>query len=235
MKSSKDTVLVVDDDNRIRQMVSMFLRSNGFDVIEAADGQAALDEFYKNSSRIDLILLDIMLPKRDGLSVLNELRTGSMVPVILVTAKDEEYDQLAGFRAGADDYVSKPFSPSVLLARINSVMRRTSVKNRNDKLECGPMIINNLSKSVKISGKTVALTQKEFDLIHYLVSNKGLVLSRDQILNAVWSYDYDGDPRTVDTHIKQLRAKLGIMSKCIKTIHGTGYMFGVDEDEFDQN
>lgn len=235
MKSSKDTVLVVDDDNRIRQMVSMFLRSNGFDVIEAADGQAALDEFYKNSSRIDLILLDIMLPKRDGLSVLNELRTGSMVPVILVTAKDEEYDQLAGFRAGADDYMSKPFSPSVLLARINSVMRRTSVKNRNDKLECGPMIINNLSKSVKISGKTVALTQKEFDLIHYLVSNKGLVLSRDQILNAVWSYDYDGDPRTVDTHIKQLRAKLGIMSKCIKTIHGTGYMFGVDEDEFDQN
>ena len=234
MSAAKDTVLVVDDDNRIRQMVSMFLRGNGFDVIEAADGQSALDEFYKNSNRIDLILLDVMLPRRDGLSVLAELRTASMVPVILVTAKDEEYDQLAGFRAGADDYVSKPFSPSVLLARINSVIRRTSTKNRNDKIECGPMVINNLSKNVKIDGKTVSLTQKEFDLIHYLVSNKGLVLSRDQILNAVWSYDYNGDPRTVDTHIKQLRAKLGVMSKCIKTIHGTGYMFGVDENEFDK-
>ena len=235
MSATKDTVLVVDDDNRIRQMVSMFLRGNGFDVLEAADGPTALDEFSKNSNRIDLILLDVMLPHRDGLSVLAELRAASMVPVILVTAKDEEYDQLAGFRAGADDYVSKPFSPSVLLARINSVIRRTSMKNRNDKIECGPMVINNLSKNVRIEDKTIALTQKEFDLIHYLVSNKGLVLSRDQILNAVWSYDYNGDPRTVDTHIKQLRAKLGVMSKCIKTIHGTGYMFGVDEDEFNKN
>ena len=235
MSATKDTVLVVDDDNRIRQMVSIFLRGNGFDVLEAADGQTALDVFYKNSNRIDLILLDVMLPRRDGLSVLAELRAASMVPVILVTAKDEEYDQLAGFRAGADDYVSKPFSPSVLLARINSVIRRTSMKNRNDKIECGPMVINNLSKNVRIEDKTIALTQKEFDLIHYLVSNKGLVLSRDQILNAVWSYDYNGDPRTVDTHIKQLRAKLGVMSKCIKTIHGTGYMFGVDEDEFNKN
>lgn len=219
------TVLVADDDRRIRQMLSLYLKGHGYQVLEAEDGDQALEVFYANSSKIDLILLDVMMPGRDGFAVLEELRDTSLIPVIMVTAKDQEYDQLKGFRCGADDYISKPFSPTVLLARLESVLRRCSPKAQRNALVCGGIELRLNSKSLLLHGEQVVLTQKEFDLLAYLMSNPREALSRHQILNAIWNYDYEGDPRTVDTHIKQLRAKLKDCSVYIRTVHGYGYRF----------
>ncbi|MBQ8895001.1 MAG: response regulator transcription factor [Clostridia bacterium] len=225
MNKKDFTLLVADDDRRIRQMLSLYLKGHGYNVLEAENGEQALDVFYANSSRIDLVLLDVMMPGRDGFSVLEELRDTSLIPVIMVTAKDQEYDQLKGFKCGADDYISKPFSPTILLARIESVLRRCSPKAGNEVLHCGTMELRMKSKSLKVDGQYVPLTQKEFDLLAYLMNNPREVLTRNQILNAIWNYDYEGDPRTVDTHIKQLRAKLKANGTFIRTIHGLGYLF----------
>lgn len=228
MNKKDFTILVVDDDRRIREMLSLYLKGHGYGVLEAEDGEKALEVFYANNSRIDLILLDVMMPGRDGFSVLEELRDSSLVPVIMVTAKDQEYDQLKGFRSGADDYISKPFSPTILLARIESVLRRCSPKAGSELLVYGGIKLNLKSKTLKVDEETVTLTQKEFDLLTYLMTNPREVLTRNQILNAIWNYDYEGDPRTVDTHIKQLRAKLKGNGAYIRTIHGMGYLFDAE-------
>lgn len=225
MNAKDFTILVADDDRRIRQMLTLYLKGHGYNVLEAENGDQALDVFYANSSKIDLILLDVMMPGRDGFSVLEELRDTSLIPVIMVTAKDQEYDQLKGFKSGADDYISKPFSPTVLLARIESVLRRCSPKAQQQVLRCGPIELHMKSKSVKLHDQPLAMTQKEFDLLTYLMTNPHEVLTRNQILNAIWNYDYEGDPRTVDTHIKQLRAKLKECGCYIRTVHGLGYLF----------
>ncbi len=222
---SSFTLLVVDDDARISRMLETYLKGHGYQVLSAAGGEEALQQYDANADRIDLVLLDVMMPGRDGFSVLEELRATSLVPVILVTAKDQEYDQLKGFKCGADDYISKPFSPTVLLARLENVLRRCSVKAQREKLISGPIELLLKSKSLVLHGKGVPLTQKEFDLLAFFLSNPHEVLSREQILNAIWSYDYEGDPRTVDTHIKQLRAKLKEAGGYIRTVHGRGYLY----------
>ncbi len=219
------TLLVADDDRRIRQMLETYLKGHGYQVITAATGAEVLDLYYAEPQRIDLILLDVMMPERDGFSVLEELRDSTLVPVIMVTAKDQEYDQLKGFKCGADDYISKPFSPTVLLARIESVLRRCSVKAQQQVIKAGILELHLKSKTLKLQGELVLLTQKEFDLLAYLMTNPREILSRNQILNAIWNYDYEGDPRTVDTHIKQLRAKLKEAGAYIRTAHGRGYLF----------
>lgn len=230
MNKSDFTILVVDDDRRIRQMLSLYLKGHGYNVLEAEDGEKALDVFYANSSKIDLIMLDVMMPGKDGFAVLEELRETSLIPVMMVTAKDQDYDQVKGFKCGADDYISKPFSPTVLLARMESILRRCSPKAQFRVLECGGVQLQMKSKTLKVDGAPVTLTQKEFDLLTYLMSNPREVLSRNQILNAIWNYDYEGDPRTVDTHIKQLRAKLKDYGAFIRTVHGAGYLFDGDRE-----
>lgn len=226
MDARNFTIMVADDDRRIRQMLVTYLKGHGYHLMEAEDGEAALDLYYANSNQIDLILLDVMMPKRDGFAVLEELRDSSLVPVIMVTAKDQEYDQIRGFKLGADDYISKPFSPTVLLARVETVLRRCSPKaQKNEVLRAGIVELQMKSKCMKLDGETVLLTQKEFDLLAYFMTNPREVLSRNQILNANWNYDYEGDPRTVDTHIKQLRHKMKAAGRYIRTVHGRGYLF----------
>lgn len=218
------TILIADDEQRILRMLSDFLKSQGYGVITANNGEEAIDIFYGNNSKIDCIILDVMMPKRNGLQVLEEIREISLVPVIMLTAKSEEYDQLAGFKAGADDYITKPFSPTVLLARLEAVLKRCS-KFEEGVLAVGDISVDSLKKEVKYKDSPLALTPKEFDLLSYFALNKGVTLSREQILNAVWNYDYCGDLRTVDTHVKQLRAKLKLAGSYIKTIYGFGYKF----------
>lgn len=218
----KITILIVDDEIRIRRMLKDFLCSYGYNIIEAQDGKQALDIFYEKNNKIDLILLDVMMPKIDGNKVLEEIRDYSLIPIIMLTAKGEEYDELHSLKNGADDYISKPFSPTILLARIENVLKRTKKLNHDTIIE-GELIINLSSNEVFANNALVNLTPKEFDLLLYLVQNKNLVLSRQAILNAVWNYNYDGDERTVDTHIKQIRAK--IHKDLIQTVHGLGYKF----------
>ena len=225
MKEVKQTILVAEDDEKIRQMLVLFLKANRFDVLEACNGREALDLFYGNNSLIDLILLDVMMPELDGFAVLHQIRQDSMVPIVMLTAKDEEYDQLNGLKSGADDYISKPFSPSILLARLETVLRRVSATPQSEAIVAGNLEVFCQSRTVKHNGKVMNLTPKEYDFLLYLITNKEIVLSREQILNAVWNYDYTGDPRTVDTHVKQLRYKLGNDSACIRTVHGMGYIF----------
>lgn len=218
------TILIVDDEQRIRRMLTDFLRSCGYQTMEAKDGQEAIDIFYSNNSKIDCIILDVMMPNMNGLEVLAEIREISLVPVIMLTAKSEEYDQLAGFKAGADDYITKPFSPTVLVARLEAVLKRCS-KSDNDMITVGDITIDELKKEVKYRETTLTLTPKEFELLSYFALNVGVTLSREQILNAVWNYDYCGGLRTVDTHVKQLRAKLKDAGKYIHTIYSFGYRF----------
>lgn len=219
---SKGTILIVDDEIRIRRMLSDFLKSYGYDILQAENGQEAIDIFYDNNNKIDLILLDIMMPVMDGITALKELRDFSLVPIIMLTAKSEEYDELLGLNFGADDYISKPFSPTILLARMENVLKRVG-KNKEEILECDNIKINISNKEVTLNNESVVLTPKEFELLVYFMQNKNIVLSRQNILDAVWNYNYDGDERTVDTHIKQLRAK--VSSEHIKTVHGLGYKF----------
>jgi len=226
MLGEKRCVLIVDDETRILRSLKDFLVSNKFSVLEAVDGRKAMDVFYENNTKIDMILLDVMMPLMDGFAVLKEVRETSLVPVIMLTAKGEEYDQLNGFEKGADDYIPKPFSPSLLLARMEAVFRRVG-KNEANEFSAGNIRLSTLKRLVTIENKPAPLTPKEFDLLYYFFLNQGLTVSREQILNAVWGYDFDGDIRTVDTHVKQLRHKLGGNAGYIRTIHRVGYQFEV--------
>jgi len=227
MINDKRCVLIVDDDIKILRSLKDFLKGNNFYVLEATDGKMALDVFYENNTKIDMILLDVMMPNIDGIEVLKEIRKSFLVPVIMLTARGEEYDQLKGFKNGADDYIPKPFSPSLLLARMEAVFKRMGKSEAND-LSAGKIRINILKRSVTVNDAQVALTPKEFDLLYYFVLNRGLILSREQILDSVWGYEFAGDFRTVDTHVKQLRNKLADCAGYIRTIHRVGYQFEVE-------
>lgn len=224
MYDDKRCVLVVDDEVKIVRALKDFFTINSFHVLTAYDGAEALEVFYEHNTDIDIILLDVMMPKIDGFAVLEEIRETSLVPVIMLTAKGEEYDQIQGFKSGADDYIPKPFSPSLLMARVDAVLRRVG-KDQSSEVVCGDLRLNRAMRTVKLHSEVLDLTPKEFDLLDYFMINRGLPLSRDQILNAVWGYDFDGDIRTVDTHIKQLRGKLGDYAAAIKTMYRVGYQF----------
>ena len=217
-------ILVVDDESRMRKLVRDFLTKEGFLVIEAGDGQEALDIFYEDRD-IALIILDVMMPKRDGWEVCREIRESSKVPIIMLTAKSEERDELLGFELGVDEYISKPFSPKILAARVSAILRRTNQGQEEDIVEIGGITLNRVAHSVQVDGKEVELSYKEFELLSYFIDNKGVALSREKILNNVWNYDYFGDARTIDTHVKKLRSKLGDKGDMIKTIWGMGYKF----------
>ena len=220
-------ILVVDDESRMRKLVSDFLTRKGYEVIEAADGIEAVDIFMENKD-ISLIILDVMMPGMDGWEVCREIRKDSKVPIIMLTAKGEENDELHGFECGADEYISKPFSPKILTARVDAILRRAYGVDGNEVIEIGGIVIDKAAHIVKIDGEEIDLSYKEFELLTYFVENKGLALSREKILNNVWNYDYYGDARTIDTHVKKLRKKMGDKGDYIKTIWGMGYKFTVD-------
>lgn len=215
-------ILVVDDESRMRKLVRDFLVKNNFDVIEAEDGEQAVEIFFREKD-IALIVLDVMMPKMDGWQVCREIREHSRVPIIMLTARGDERDELQGFQLGVDEYISKPFSPKILVARIEAILRRTVQKEQSEKLTCGGIIVDKTAHQVFLDGEPVDLSYKEFELLTYFVENKGIALSREKILNHVWNYDYFGDARTIDTHVKKLRSKLGEKGDLIKTIWGMGY------------
>lgn len=217
-------VLVVDDESRMRKLVKDFLVKNQYEVIEAEDGGQALDIFYEQKD-IALIILDVMMPKVDGWEVLREIRQYSKVPVIMLTARSDERDELQGFKLGVDEYISKPFSPKILVARVEAILRRTNQFEKEENLEAGGIVINKAAHNVIIDGKSIDLSYKEFELLTYFLENRGIALSREKILNNVWNYDYFGDARTIDTHVKKLRSKMGEKGNLIKTIWGMGYKF----------
>lgn len=219
----KAKILVVDDESRMRKLVKDFLHHEGYEVVEAEDGEKAVDIFFSDSS-IELIILDVMMPKMDGWQVCREIRRHSTVPIIMLTAKSDEKDELQGFELGVDEYVSKPFSPKILMARVEAILRRSGAVS-DDCLETGGIKIDRASHEVIIDGSPVDLSVKEFELLLYFMTNKGIALSREKILNNVWNYDYFGDARTIDTHVKKLRAKMGDKGDLIKTIWGIGYKF----------
>jgi len=216
-------ILVVDDEARMRKLVKDFLNMHGYTVLEAEDGEQAIDVFFSDKD-IALIILDVMMPKLDGWEVTKEIRRTSNVPIIMLTAKDTERDELLGFELGVDEYVSKPFSPKILVARVEAILRRTS-SGDDDILEINGIVINKPAHTVDIDGEQIELSFKEFELLTYFAENKGLALSRENILNNVWNYDYYGDARTIDTHVKKLRAKMGKKGDMIKTVWGLGYKF----------
>ena len=220
-------ILVVDDESRMRKLVKDFLTREGYTVIEAGDGMEAMDIFYGEKD-IALVILDVMMPKMDGWQVCREIRESSKVPIIMLTARSEERDELQGFELGVDEYISKPFSPKILVARVNAILRRTLGNAGGDMIEAGGIVIDKAAHIVKIDGKPVELSYKEFELLAYFVENQGIALSREKILNNVWNYDYFGDARTIDTHVKKLRSKLGDKGEYIRTIWGMGYKFEVD-------
>lgn len=219
-------ILVVDDESRMRKLVKDFLVKKEYLVVEAEDGEQALEIFFKDNS-ISLVILDVMMPKVDGWEVCKEIRKVSKVPIIMLTAKSEEQDELLGFELGVDEYISKPFSPKILVARVDAILRRANKLNADGIITVGNIEINKLAHQVKVKGQIVELSYKEFELLAYFVENKGIALSRENILNAVWNYDYFGDARTIDTHVKKLRAKLTADADYIKTIWGMGYKFEV--------
>ncbi len=221
-------ILVVDDEQRMRKLVKDFLVKRSFDVLEAGNGEEAVDTFYKDKD-IALIILDVMMPKMDGWEACREIRKYSQVPIIMLTAKSDEKDELLGFELGVDEYISKPFSPKILVARVEAILRRTNALDEGIK-EIGGLQIDQAAHEVKIDGQPVELSFKEFELLTYFVTNQGVALSRERILNNVWNYDYFGDARTIDTHVKKLRSKLGDKGKYIKTIWGMGYKFEVSQD-----
>ena len=223
----KIKILVVDDESRMRKMVKDFLVKHNFEVIEAKDGKQAVDIFFE-SKNIQLILLDVMMPKLDGWQVVKTIREYSKVPIIMLTAKGEENDELQGFDLGVDEYISKPFSPKILVARVEAILRRSNVV-KHDSMDVGGIQINKAAHMVSVDGKTIDLSYKEFELLSYFIENQGIALSREKILNHVWNYDYFGDARTIDTHVKKLRSKLGEKGNYIKTVWGMGYKFEVDK------
>ena len=218
------SILVVDDEVRMRKLIKDFLGAKGYSVIEAKDGEEALKIFEENSSKIQLILLDVMMPKLDGWSVLRQIRQTSKVPIIMLTARGEEQDELFGFELGVDEYISKPFSPKILVARVEAILKRT-VGNQKEIKDFGGIEIDKEGRTVKVDDKIVELSLREYELLSYLIENEGIALSRDKILNNVWNFDYYGDSRTIDSHIKKIRHKLGKKGKYIKTIRGLGYKF----------
>ena len=223
-------ILIADDESRLRKLVRDYLTRENYDVIEAADGEEALELFYREP-KIDLIILDIMMPKHNGYEVCKEIRQTSKVPILMLTAKGEEADVLQGFDIGADEYITKPFSPRILVARINAVLRRTSDGDGEDgKMEVAGICIDKNAHVVTNDGKEIALSVKEFELLSYFVQNEGIALSRETILNNVWNYDYFCDARTIDTHVKKLRSKLGEKGNLIKTVWGMGYKFEVPHE-----
>lgn len=219
-------ILVADDESRMRKLVKDFLIKSNFEVLEAEDGSQALDLFYATKD-IALIILDVMMPKMDGFEVCREIRQTSQVPIIMLTAKGDERDELQGFQLGVDEYITKPFSPKILVARVEAVLRRTNQAEETELLEYGGIVVDKTAHSVTIDGKPIDLSFKEFELLTYFMENKGIALSREKILNHVWNYDYFGDARTIDTHVKKLRSKLGEKGEMIKTIWGMGYKFEV--------
>ncbi|HIV34547.1 MAG TPA: response regulator transcription factor [Candidatus Blautia intestinigallinarum] len=221
-------ILVVDDESRMRKLVKDFLVKKNFEVVEAANGEEALDLFYSDKN-ISLIILDVMMPKMDGWEVCREIRKNSKVPIIMLTARGDERDELLGFELGVDEYISKPFSPKILVARVEAILRRTSQSSMEDVLSAGGIVLDKAAHQVTVDGNVVELSFKEFELLSYFMENQGIALSREKILNSVWNYDYFGDARTIDTHVKKLRNKLGDKGEYIKTVWGMGYKFEVEE------
>lgn len=221
-------ILVVDDESRMRKLVKDFLIKNNYEVMEAEDGSQALDIFFEEKD-IALVILDVMMPKMDGWQVCREIRQYSKVPIIMLTAKSDERDELQGFQLGVDEYISKPFSPKILVARVEAILRRTNQIGKDEILEAGGIVIDKSAHNVTIDGEPIDLSYKEFELLTYFLENKGIALSREKILNNVWNYDYFGDARTIDTHVKKLRSKMGEKGDLIKTIWGMGYKFEVKE------
>ena len=221
-------ILVVDDESRMRKLLKDFLSAKGYQILEAEDGEKAIEVFEMNKNKIKLILLDVMMPKLDGWSVLRKIRQESNVPVIMLTARGEEQDELFGFELGVDEYISKPFSPKILVARVEAILKRVYGDSKEVKDYDG-IVIDQEGRTVKVDGKTIDLSLREYELLKYLLDNENIALSRDKILNNVWNYDYYGDSRTIDSHVKKIRHKLGKKGKYIKTIRGVGYKFEVPE------
>lgn len=220
------TVLVVDDESRMRKLIKDFLIKKEFEILEAVDGEDAIKVFNENREHINLILLDVMMPKLDGWSVLRQIRQTSTVPIIMLTARGEEQDELFGFELGVDEYISKPFSPKILVARVEALLKRTE-KIQDNTYNIGGIEIDSDGRTVKVDSKSIELSLREYELLKYLIDNKGIALSRDKILNNVWNFDYYGDSRTIDSHIKKIRHKLGKKGKYIQTMRGVGYKFEV--------
>ena len=227
MENMNIKILVVDDESRMRKLVKDFLAREGYTVLEAGDGMEAMDVFYEEKD-IALVILDVMMPKMDGWQVCREIRESSKVPIIMLTARSEERDELQGFELGVDEYISKPFSPKILVARVNAILRRSLGDAGGDVIEAGGIVVDKAAHIVKIDGAQIELSYKEFELLSYFMENQGIALSREKILNNVWNYDYFGDARTIDTHVKKLRSKLGAKGEYIRTIWGMGYKFEVD-------
>ena len=221
-------ILVVDDESRMRKLVKDFLTKKNFQVLEAGNGEEAMDIFYEEKD-IALIILDVMMPKMDGWEVCREIRKNSKVPIIMLTARSDERDELLGFDLGVDEYISKPFSPKILVARVEAILRRTGPNNPEDVISAGGIVIDKAAHLATVDGKPMELSFKEFELLTYFLENQGIALSREKILNSVWNYDYFGDARTIDTHVKKLRSKMGDKGEYIKTVWGMGYKFEVDE------
>ena len=221
-------ILVVDDESRMRKLVKDFLQREGYSVLEAGDGMEAMDLFYEDKD-IALIILDVMMPKINGWDVCREIRENSKVPIIMLTAKGAENDELLGFELGVDEYISKPFSPKILVARVEAILRRANKYSANDTIEFEGIVVDKAAHQVTVDGKPIELSYKEFELLTYFMENQGIALSREKILNHVWNYDYFGDARTIDTHVKKLRSKMGDKGDYIKTIWGMGYKFEVDQ------
>ena len=219
-------ILIVDDESRMRKLIKDFLTAKGYKILEAEDGEKALQVFEENSEKIDLILIDVMMQKLDGWSVLRQIRQTSKVPIIMLTARGEEQDELFGFELGVDEYISKPFSPKILVARVEAILKRTQGETKEVK-DYGGIEIDKEGRTVTVDGKVLELSLREYELLIYLVENENIALSRDKILNNVWNYDYYGDSRTIDSHIKKIRHKLGKRGKYIKTMRGVGYKFEI--------
>ena len=223
---SNITVLVVDDEARMRKLIKDFLSQKGYSILEAGDGEEALKVFEEKQNSIDLILLDVMMPKLDGWSVLRQIRQTSKVPIIMLTARGEEQDELFGFELGVDEYISKPFSPKILVARVEAILKRLK-KDEKEVIDYGGIVIDDEGRTVTVDGKQVEMSLREYELLKYLIDNKNIALSRDKILNNVWNYDYYGDSRTIDSHIKKIRHKLGKKGKYIQTMRGISYKFEI--------
>ena len=224
-KMEKIKILVVDDEMRMRKLVRDFLVRQDYEVLEAADGEEALDVFYAEKN-IALMILDVMMPRMNGWDVVREIRQTSKLPIIMLTAKSDEQDELLGFELGVDEYISKPFSPKILVARVEAILRRANKIGEGSQIRSvGGIVIDKSSHMVTIDGEKIDLSFKEFELLDYFMENEGIALSRDKILDGVWNYDYFGDARTIDTHVKKLRAKMGEKGECIKTVWGVGYRF----------
>ena len=221
-------IMVVDDESRMRKLVKDFLVKQEYSVLEAEDGEAALELFYAEKD-IDLLILDVMMPKMDGWELCKEIRKTSRVPIIMLTARGDERDELLGFQLGVDEYISKPFSPKILVARVDAILRRTSGGAADSRMEAGGVVVDKAAHTVLVDGKPIELSYKEFELLTFFMENEGIALSREKILNGVWNYDYFGDARTIDTHVKKLRSKLGERGDLIHTIWGLGYKFDTKE------